>query len=463
MVDGLRPRAGVPAGVAQQTAALMTRGARRVIAAHMARPLERNAYALALNAVVTAVLGLVYWLFAARYYTPRAVGEGSALVSAMVFLATCSNLNLTGAMTHFLPRAARATAALVSGAYAAGASLAVVLSITFVLVAPELSSKLEFFRDSWLVSTAFCVAVVMWVIFALQDGVLTGLRRADWVPVENGSFAVAKLVLLVPLATALPAFGIFVSWMAPLVLILVVVNVALFRRLLPQHAAQTAGQPMPVRARRVVRFVGGDYLGSLFLQGSTTLLPVLVVARLGAEANAHFYVAFLLVSAVDVMALNVGASLTVEGSREERNLPGLMGRTVRLGALLLLPAVATLIVAAPLLLSLFGESYAQSAESTLRLLALGLLAKGATILYVSACRARGAVSSIVAVEASTFAVVISLSLLLVGPLGLAGVGLAWLAGQTAVALVVLPKLRRLLRGGSALRPTATAGAGTAGG
>lgn len=432
------------------------------MAGQLARPLERNAYALALNAAVTAILGLVYWLLAARYYTPHAVGQSSALVSAMVFLATCANLNLTGAMTRFLPRAGLAAAALVRGGYLAGAGLAAVLATTFVLLAPELSSNLQFFKDSWLLSTAFCVAVVMWVIFAVQDGVLTGLRRAVWVPIENGAFGVAKLVLLVPLATAFPVFGIFASWTAPLVLLLAVVNIALFRHLLPRHAAETAARAMPVRARRVVRFVGGDYLGSLFLQGSTTLLPVLVAARLGAEANAHFYVAFLLVSAVDVMALNVGASLTVEGSREERNLPALMSRTVRLGALLLLPAVATLVVAAPLLLSLFGESYAQSAESTLRLLALGLLAKGATILYVSACRARGAVSSIVAVEATTFAVVIALSLLLVGPLGVAGVGLAWLAGQAAVALVVLPKLRRLLRDGSAPRPTATAGAGTAG-
>jgi len=43
--------------------------------AHLTVPLYRNAYALMLNTGVTGLLGLLYWLLAARHYTPVEVGR----------------------------------------------------------------------------------------------------------------------------------------------------------------------------------------------------------------------------------------------------------------------------------------------------------------------------------------------------------------------------------------------------
>ena len=45
-----------------------------------------------------------------------------------------------------------------------------------------------------------CVAI--WALFTLQDGALIGLRSARWVTLENALFGVAKIALLLPLATA---------------------------------------------------------------------------------------------------------------------------------------------------------------------------------------------------------------------------------------------------------------------
>jgi len=332
--------------------------------------------------------------------------------------------------------------------YAASAALAALLAAAFVILAPHVSPKLNFFQTSWLLAMSFCVAVILWGVFAIQDGVLTGLRRAEWVPLENAVFGLAKLALVVAFVGVLPAFGIFASWTVPLIALLGLVNLLIFRRLVPRHVVLTAARSTPLRLKRVARFVGGDYLGSLFLQGGTTLLPVLVAAKLGAEANGRFYIAFVLVTAIDVMAVNVGASLTVEGSHGEVPLPELIRRTARLGAALMIPACGALILGAPLVLSIFGDGYAASADTTLRLLALGVMAKGVTILYLSACRARGRVASILRVEAANFSLTVGLSLVLLGRYGITGVGVAWLASQATVAVVVFPMLRRLMRDGA---------------
>ena len=71
-------------------------------------PLFRNAYALMLNTGISAVLGLGFWLAAARYYSESAVGQGSAAIAAMKLLAGLTAVTLTGALARFIPVAGRA-------------------------------------------------------------------------------------------------------------------------------------------------------------------------------------------------------------------------------------------------------------------------------------------------------------------------------------------------------------------
>ncbi|MFE0225465.1 teichoic acid transporter, partial [Streptomyces albidoflavus] len=66
-------------------------------------PLLRNAYALMVNTGVSAVLGLGFWVAAARYYSEEAVGHGSAAIAAMKLLAGLTAVTLMGALARFVP------------------------------------------------------------------------------------------------------------------------------------------------------------------------------------------------------------------------------------------------------------------------------------------------------------------------------------------------------------------------
>ena len=54
----------------------------------------RNGYALVASSLLTSALGLAYWVVAARAYSATAVGVNAALISAMTFLTSISQLNL---------------------------------------------------------------------------------------------------------------------------------------------------------------------------------------------------------------------------------------------------------------------------------------------------------------------------------------------------------------------------------
>jgi len=196
----------------------------------------------------------------------------------MMFLAGLAQRGLITVLTRFLPRAGRSTARLVLYSYGIGVLTTLLAAPIFLLGikvwAPDLAAVAS---DPTLVLW-FILACAVWCIFTLQDSALTGLRQTHWVPIENTIFAVVKLGLLVVVAGALPLYGVFASWTIPVALTLVPINLLLFLRLIPRHAAATEQNAEAIRPRELAGYGVGNYIGGLFSLASTNLLPVLVTA-----------------------------------------------------------------------------------------------------------------------------------------------------------------------------------------
>jgi O-antigen/teichoic acid export membrane protein len=410
---------------------------------HVRTPLYGNVYALTLNAAISTVLGSAYWVLAARLYSPADLGVGAAAISTMTFLSNLSQLNLNAALGRFLPRSGASGGRLIAYAYGASSLVALVVSATFLVVASAISERLAFLAASPLIAVLFCVSVAAWGIFTLQDSVLTALRGAVWVPVENASFGLAKILLVIGLAGSLPGLGVFLSWNLPVIIALVPVNLLIVRLLLPRLRSIRDSTLPDWRVLR--RFIALGSLGYLFLQAGTNALPLLVTAVLGATANGLFYVAYSIASSLDLVAYNFGMSLTVEGSRNESRLALYAGQILRRALLLFIPGITLLCLAAPLVLALFGPQYAQSSVPLLRLLLLAVIPRLVSTIFIAVSRVQRRVGRIVAVQAATSILALSLSLLSMGRLGIVGVGVAYLISQTVVASAVLPSLLRLLQ------------------
>jgi O-antigen/teichoic acid export membrane protein len=413
------------------------------LCSHLRQPLYANVYALTLNTVVSSLLGIGYWILAARLYSPREVGAGTAVVSTMTFLSSLSQLNLNGALARFLPAAGSLGGRLIAGAYLASSTAALVLGAGFLLVASVVSRPVGALSGNPALALVFVLSVAAWSVFTLQDSVLTALRGAVWVPLENAGFGLAKVALLVLLASAVPHLGVFLSWNLPVVVALVLVNLLVFRRLLPRLRLRPTAE-LPGR-RALLRFVTLDYVGYLFMQAGTNALPLLVTAVLGAGATAVFYVGWLLGGSLELVAYHFGTSLTVESSADRSRLAPNARQVLRRGVLLFVPAAALLAGAAPLLLALFGSEYVHGSATVVRLFAVAVVPKLVVVVFVAASRVQRRIGRIVLVQAGTTAVVVSLAMLSMPVLGVVGVGVAYLTGQVLAASAVAPTLVRLLR------------------
>jgi O-antigen/teichoic acid export membrane protein/hydroxymethylpyrimidine pyrophosphatase-like HAD family hydrolase len=406
------------------------------LAAHIRTPLYRDGYALVLASAITAVVGFVYWAVAARVYSAAAIGLNSVLISSMMFLAGISQLNLSNVLVRFVPTAGKNTRRLVLASYGASAIVAAAAGASFVAVAARWSGTLRVFDSSVGLELWFIGATIVWCIFVLEDGVLTGLGKAVWTPIENGVFSVAKLVLLVALATLVSTYGVFTSWTVAVAATVVPVNIFVFRRLIPRAAATPRSPESGVTRRQFVRYVAADYVGASCWLASTTLLPVIVAQEAGAAAAGYFSLAWIVAFPLYLVSANMGASLIVHSLRDQVDLARSARQMVVQTWRVVVPAAAALAVCSPYLLHVFGPAYSHEGATLLRILAVGAVANVVNAIAVSAARVRRRMTVVVAVLASQCALSLGLAVPLLRLYGIVGVGLAWLIGQLSVAAAV---------------------------
>jgi O-antigen/teichoic acid export membrane protein len=404
--------------------------------------LFRSAYALMLNTLLTGGSGFVFWLLAARLYAPGQVGVDGALISLMAAVSTMCQLNLGNIFPRFLPETNNPTRAIVLG-YAAAGTLALCAGTVAILVVPHFSKNLEALGSNPALSAVWVAAVVLWTVFALQDSALTGLRFARWVPVENGAYGLLKIAGLIFLAAIGTANGIFISWVVPMALLLIPVNLIVFRRAVRAHTPSgTHGIVHTWGRRRFYRFFGLNYLASVLDQGMFAALPLVMVAVVGATQTAYYFIPFTIVTTLDALAYNMTTSLTVEGAFAAHRIHELAVAASRRFVMILVPVTLVLVVAAPVVLLPFGRAYAEHGTAVLRILAVASLFRAIVTLNDAMCRITGRGLTLVLFSATRCTAMLVLTVLLASRWGPTGAGVAWLVTQVAVACLAAPLLWR---------------------
>lgn len=401
-------------------------------------PLYRSSYALLANAAATTAVGIVYWAVAAHFYDRQALGRSAALVSALILVSSFTQLNLANTLPRFIPRAGRSAGKLIAYSYGASSCAALIGGLAFVMLLPRLSPQWQFVDDSMPLAVAFVAAAVVWGVFALQDVALLSLHRPVLVPVENSVYGVCKLLMLVSIAWALPATGIFISWVIPLAITIPAVNWFIFHRYLKER--DSAVVPGGLSVRQVVRFASVDYLGGVLSQAYGNMLPLLVLSTLGAAADGSFYIAWTIASGLTLVAANFGTSLLVEGAAAPHLLAKLTrGVLARCVAITSLGAVLLLLAARPIL-DIYGSGYAAHAASLLALLSVGTIPSCLVAVAISLDRIAGQVGRATLTRLILTVLVLGGGWLLLRKIGIDGVAFAWGGANLVVALARFPTI-----------------------
>jgi O-antigen/teichoic acid export membrane protein len=419
---------------------------------HLDDRLYRTGYYLIVGTGITSLLGVAFWALAARSYSAHEIGQNAAAISAMTLVSGVCSLGLSAVLIRYLPIAGTADKRLVWFTY----GLTTLLSLAFGAIVAATSSiwspTLDFLQEPvWLVG--FTLATAATTIFTLEDSVLTGLGAARWIPLENSLYSAAKLVLLVALSAALPQSGPFVAWNAPLLPAIVLVNLLIFRRLLPRY--RSFGE---LDRRKVINMAAGNWGGNLFALVGNMYLPILVANQVNASQAAYFYVPWMVCISLQLVSINVITSLTVEAARDMSRLRQLTRQTLRHTMRLVAPLALLTALIAPLALLVFGQAYADAGTTLLRLLAIGSIPNVFVALGIGVARIEHKGLWVAVVQGAQVAIVLGGSALLLSGSGIEAVGFTWAGSQFLLAGALLVTILRplLLPGrlaGEQRRPT----------
>ena len=390
--------------------------------------------------VVTNAVGLIFWAVAAKLKAPHEVGRAAAVVSAATLIATISQLNLTNVFLRLVPTAGRLAKAFVLKGYAAVCVFALLLGALYWALG--LSGQL--IAHSWLPRLGFTATVALLAIFALQDSVLTALRLAPWVMIENISFSVSKLALIPVFALLFGSTGIIIVWVIPAAVAVAVISWLLFRRVFPEREALDGTLP---HRTRILNFLAAEYVANCVAVATTQVMPLLIVWKLGEADAAYFTIPWLIGQGITFLMWNVASSFIVEFAAGRGDTHQLARRSgILLGAIIGGALIVCVVFAHPLL-SILGPGYAAHGTTLLRLIGLTAPFYAVVAVYSTLVWIDQRVWTLAALQLIGGATMIGVTLALIPSAGVAAPGWAYLGTEALLAACVAPlSVARVRRG-----------------
>ncbi len=404
-----------------------------------------NAGSLVATFVVSSGLGFAYWWVAARQFPPEAIGFASAAISATTLLGTICMLGLGTLLIRELPRQEGKAVSLISAALILVACVGGCIGLLFALVAPSISADLQPLRAGVQNVALFTVGVSFAAVALVLDEVLIGLLRSDLKLWRNTLFSGAKLVVLF-------VAGFWLSQRAGLTMYATwVVGSVLSLAALAGFAVWKGKWTGRISLSHVglLRKLGASalqhHLLNLVFQAPAMALPVLVTVLVSATMNGWFYIAFLLADMVYIVSYALTTALYAVSSAQPSALAHKARLTLSLAVITCVFANCVLLFGSKQLLGLFGQSYAQQGEWSLRILGLGVFPFIIKEHYIAICRIQDrilhtliplTVGALLEVGAAALGARLG---------GISGLSLGWITAVGVEALFMSPRVYKTVR------------------
>ncbi len=417
--------------------------------------LVRNSLYMMSATVATALLGYIFWIVAARVFSTAQVGIASAVISLCSTVALLTYLGPAAMLVerlHTYEQPARWNSFIVRTCAATAAVTAAVGAVMIPLIA-HAKGYGAYFGAAGAAVLAVTGASV-WTVVQMYCSAFIAARRADGMFAVQGLISLFKVLLVVPLCAAgLGAPGIVIAWVGSSVIGAAAGAFWLLPRIEPGAApAAPAGEQPARRARHArrprkradyVAHLVGQHLTSVGGQMTPLLLPLLVVARLGAGCNAYFYITWMIGSVFFMVSPSISQALFAESVRNDVGLRPTVVKAFRIAAFLLIPAIVVMVAGGKLILAIFGQPYVSAGYGLLVLLAISAMPDAVSNVAVAICRATNRLGYSASINLGILAVTVVSAWLLMPRFGLLGVGIGWLAAQVLSALACIPAFMNL--------------------
>jgi O-antigen/teichoic acid export membrane protein len=271
-------------------------------------------------------------------------------------------------------------------------------------------------------------------------------RRANFTMINNLISALSQLALILILMLFIRSFSsIIIAFVFSGAIALIISALFFLPRTLPGFRLFPTINRNIVNA--IIHFSFTNYIASMIWAFTIYVLPVMVVNRLGAEANAYFYISWTMGGVLSTIAGATTIALFAEGSFDERKLVSDVWRCLKMTYLLLIPAAVIVFFLADKLLLLYGAAYSLKGTTLLRIMCIATLPLSLNSIYMSILKVKKQTSILILLAIVVAVITLITGYLLLPRIGITATGIGWLASQSIVAIFVGSRLLKLRKSG----------------
>ena len=408
-------------------------------------PLLKNSFFITIGTASGALLGFVFWMIAARFYSTTNVGLASALIAAFGLITTFSTLGFHIGIIRYLPLI-RDKRKLINSCFTVVGLSSLLISGIFIAGLPLWSPDLMFVRQNTIMLLSFFMFTIANSLLMLQSNVFIGLRRSEFLSIiqmGRGALKIPPAIVLVSLG----AFGIFLSWGIS-ICIMFLVGVLFLMKIQPGY------RPVPAISRKIVNemahFSFVNYISEAIGNAPIYILPLMILGILGAEQTAYYYIACSIVGVFSIIPGSITQSLFAEGSNDPEMLRANTVKAIKIIVYSLVPTSLLLFYFGDKILLLFGDEYSKNALKLLWILFLATIPQLITAVFLIVCMVNFNLKYIAYINLSRAILIPVMTYLLMIRMGIIGVGLGYLLAVGIIAIIVTVISRKYLKRKSTL-------------
>jgi len=397
--------------------------------------LGRNSSLIMATTIVNALLGYLFWLASARLFPTVEVGFAAAAIVLMNLASVITTFGLSSLLVQHLPSSPdHHWSALVNTALRFVLVTSAIGGLVTLVVIQRSGVVLGSAASVVLWGGVVIIGVAAWSASMVVDATLVAERHGGLLLARNSVFGVLR-VAAVGIVAAFGARGSLAlcgAWSVAGVGSLLFATVVLRPRIKRSFSSSARLDGL----LGYLRHAWLHFLAELGGQLPMYLLPVLVVVRVSAEADAWFYIAWMMSTAFFMVSDGVGRAMFAEGMATGVHIVRLTVRAAAGVTVLLVPVILAALVFGRTVLGLFGPDYAAKGYPLVVLLAASAPFDAITNLWVSSQRVRGRLKAVAAVMLTMAAIVLVGSWAALPHLGILAVGWAWLGAQACGSILV---------------------------
>lgn len=394
--------------------------------------LKNSIYLMATN-FIGGIFAFLFWIIAARYYTPDDIGIGSAILSSVSLISMIGTIGLPSALVFYLPRD-KNTDKMISSCLTIGIISSIIFSLIYVLGIKSWTPGLMLTLNSLTNILIFVIVTTSIIISTLMNAILTAGKRASFLMIKETIYNFVKIFPII-LFASFGAIGILISVGIGSILSVLLGFILLFK--VWKYSPKLTLDPILIN---MASFSAGNYVAFIFYNLPILVLPIIILNMVSAKSAGYFYIAIMIANFLSGTSQSISNSLFAESSDTDKFLNNI-NKSIKFSLIILIPGVLIFMIFGKLILNIFNPEYAKYAFESMIILIISSIPVSLINMFNTVRYTQHRVLSVIGMNMLIAFTTIILSVPLIRIMNIEGAAISYLIANMIGATIVVSRIK----------------------